>query len=251
MSYIHRDRLPYSSTLGTYEMTTASLRIACLLFVATAAARADNIIDYYLVTTDISGARMELDNTHSGIWLFQAASTWNVLGAKFWMKEDQGATAATVLALWEGLPSSGSKVTEKQLSHTDFCAQVSNCQQFDEHDYQFPSQYTLTSGLTYTLVLSSDVQASGSQQYSLKSDGAKAYFYDSSVLPNSDPPAGAGLPPGNLNGPIQFTYGNEQDLGLAAVPEPLSFLLVGSGLLLVCRRRRSGLVPANRRQSTQ
>jgi hypothetical protein len=248
-------RFPLSGLLG-------------LLALSPAAALASPV--YFAIQTDITGAQTQIDATHSTTWTISTGAAWSFGGGTFTMKEGSNATAPVRLSVYEGTNFTGRLVANIELTNAAFCAQVANCQQFNEIDFLFGTPATLDAYKTYFLNLTSAANDRANQQYFIKGASAALNFVDATgvtipagyfqmgSLPPITPPPGDPAGPSDPNSPSGPTgsggsttsggstgSGGSTSTGFpppAVVPAPGALGLFAFGLLALgaTRLRRRG-----------
>ena len=163
---------------------------------------------YFLVATSQATGNTQLDETHTRIWEFNPAWDWEIGGGNFVIKRGNTTTLPAVLALHLG------SATGDLLTSVSVDPSVATTT-YAPVDFLFNTSYTMTAGLTYTLVLSSATGDNGSQQYFIKGgdNGFEGFEFQDETgnpLPESDPTPPTG--------------------GAEAVPEPASMLLTACGI---------------------
>ena len=144
---------------------------------------------YYLATGQ-TGAQTQIDVNHSSSWTLIPNVAFDLGGGLFVMKDGSSTTQTLMLSIYQGTNTSGTLVDTVTLNHTQFCAQVTNCGQFDVHSFLFSSPVPLTIGTTYFVQLTSTAPDVQSQAYFIKSD---FYFIsDAAGTPIQPEPVGFG-----------------------------------------------------------
>lgn len=172
---------------------------------------------YYLATGQ-TGAQTQIDVNHTSSWLMTPNSIFDLGGGLFTMKDGSSTSATITLSLYQGISASGSLLGSLNLTHTNFCAQVGNCGQFDSHPFSFGVPISLVPGTTYFAALTSSAADVQSQAYFIKND---SFFI-------SDQNGSQILPQPVTFGPPTAT----------PTPEPGSLALLGIGLGLVLASSR-------------
>jgi hypothetical protein len=180
-------------------------------------------IDY--LATNQTGAQTQVDVAHTSTWLFTPTIDFLFGGGLFDMKDGSNTSANLQLSLFQGSDASGLLLDSVSLTHTTFCNQVPNCNQFDLHQFFVTAPLLLTTGTTYFAQLTSLAPNTQNTAYFIKS--TTSFIANQTGVPvNPSPIAGAGATGGGAP---------------TATPEPATFLLIGLGLgacALVERRKR-------------
>jgi hypothetical protein len=223
---------------------------------------------YFAIQTDITGAQTQIDVGHTTTWTISTGAAWSFGGGTFTMKEGSNTTAPVRLSVHEGTNNTGPLVASIELTNAAFCAQVTQCQQFNEIDFLFGTPATLDAYKTYFLNLTSTAGDRANQQYFIKGASADLTFVDGNgtaipanhfrmgSLPPITPPPGDPEGPSDPNGPSgpKDSGGSTGSSGStgpsgptgpgfpppAVVPAPGALGLFAMGLLgLLATRRRA------------
>lgn len=163
----------------------------------------------YYFTTGQAGAQTQIDLNHATTNTFTATSAWELGGGDFTMKSGGTTTALINLALYQGTSAAGTLLATLTDTNAQFCtAHGGNCQSFNTTPFHFTNPYTLTTGVTYFLALTSPALDTQSTAYFIK--GLDALTIRT---------AGGALLPNQTIGPV------------VNVPEPSSVALAGLALL--------------------
>jgi hypothetical protein len=163
------------------------------------------------VATDQTGAQTQIDIDHASSWVLNVQTTFDLGGGLFTMKDGQTTADDITFSLYQGSDSTGTLLDSVTLTHAAFCSQVSNCGNFEFHQFFFVTPIQLDSGNTYFATLTSSAPDTQSLAYFIKSD--TFYASDETGTPVDSSPFDSVADP--------------------AVPEPASFFLAGGGLLLL------------------
>lgn len=139
-------------------------------------------------------------------------------GGLFSMKSGVSTSATVLLSLYEGADASGPLLASVDLSLAIFCAQVSNCGQYEFHQFFFSAPASLAVGTTYFAALTSSASDVQSLAYFIKND---SYFIADEV--------------GAKINPQPVTFGSPStipDPALVPEPRPLTLMGIGLGLIL-------------------
>lgn len=195
---------------------------------------------YYFVTTDHTGAQVQLDANHSSFWSFTPSVSFLLGGGKFVLKEGPATSGDTLFSVWQGAynptppPDPRTSLT---YSHATWRAQHPGGTGGAEQSFALTpyllsnaatwlapgvvletAAYRLQAGTTYTIALTSNAGIAGSRQYFIK-DPDTVGFYDEYN--------------NRLDTPPTITYN-----GPTPIPEPSSWLLLAGGMGLVAVSRR-------------
>jgi hypothetical protein len=124
---------------------------------------------YYLGTGQ-NGAQTQVDVNHTSTWLFTPNIAFDLGGGLFQMKDGPKTSADIVLSVFLGSDATGTLLGAVSLTHTDFCAQVNHCNQFDSHQFFFDNPIHLAPGVTYFGELTSVAADAQTQAYFIKEE---------------------------------------------------------------------------------
>ena len=161
---------------------------------------------YYLETGQ-TGAQTQIDVNHTSTWSFTPNISFDFGGGLFVMKDGSKTSAQLALSLFQGSDATGPLLGSAGLTHTEFCAEVTNCGQFKYHQFFLDTPIPLVSGMTYFAALTSAAADVQNQAYFIKSD---TFVSDQNGTAIDPQPIGSN----------------------ASAPEPDSIVLMGLGLLI-------------------
>lgn len=223
MNFSFSDRIARPSPSRLRLQLQRSFLVGAFVVLTTTVGQAATI--YYLATGQ-TGGQTQIDVNHTSSWLMTPNTDFQFAGGLFTMKDGQTTASAITLSLYQGLDSSGTLLGSTVLSTPTFCASVSNCGQYNYHEFDFTTPFTLSTGATYYLALTSVAPDVQSQAYFIKND---SFFISDQV--------------GNAIQPQPVTFGTPS---AATVPEPESIWLtaLGAGCLFGTQRWRRSRRPA-------
>jgi len=193
-------------------------------FLALASASVCSATTIYYLGTDQTGAQTQIDVAHTSTWLLTPNTDFSFGGGLFNMKDGSAATADVTLSLYQGTDATGPLLASMSLNNTAFCAQASNCGQYQYHQFFFTSAIPLLTGVNYFAALTS----------SAVNTQSAAYFIKSTVYFISDQSGTAIVP-----SPIVTA-------AAANAPEPSGLVLIciGLGMVMLMRNRRDARAAA-------
>lgn len=172
------------------------------------------------LATDQTGANTTIDNVHTSSWAFTPNQDFTFGGGLFQMKAGGSVVDDIFLTIYQGVDATGTQLGQVDLTPAAFCAEVSNCGNYDVHDFFFVSAILLTDGTAYYVALTSNAPTvPQSQDYFIK-PGTTFFMGDTNGNPAVPQPIG----------------------GAGVVPEPATFALMGGGLIALGLFRRRLMV---------
>jgi len=197
-----------------------NLKFTLAFFYAVSICGASPIDPVYFLQTGHTGAQTQIDVNHTSTWTFTPTIDFQLGGGILEMKAGHNTSEDITLDFWQGPAASGTPFASITLSHTEFCAGVTNCGQFTYHQFAFTSPLPLlVAGTTYFAALTSLAPDVQSKAYFIKAD---SYISDA----NGDPVDPQPIVSANI----------------ASAPEPGTFVLIGLGLITASvkfRRKKS------------
>jgi len=170
----------------------------------------------FYVATNQSGAQTQIDVNHSSTWVFTPNVDFDFGGGLFYMKAGSSSTADVVFSLYQGTDATGTLQASVTLTNTQLCAQAS-CGQFNVHQFfEVVPRPALVTGTTYFAALTSNAVDTQNEAYFIKTGGF--FMGDANGVPADPQPVGGGA---------------------ATTPEPVTFGLIGFGLVCLALARRS------------
>jgi hypothetical protein len=167
----------------------------------------------YFLATDQTGAQTQIDEAHTSAWTFSPNILFDMGGGIFEMKAGNSAAADVTLRLYQGADASGTLLATTVLTNTTFCAQVSNCGQFNPHQFFFAAPIALQVGTTYALILTSPAIDTQSTAYFIKDNNRFISDINGTAIT-----------------PSPVTFGGPSTT--ETTPEPSAWILMLSGLAL-------------------
>jgi hypothetical protein len=183
---------------------------------------------YYLVTTSQATANTQLDINHTRSWSFSPTEDFDLGGGSFKIKKGPSTTIDAVLTLFAG---TGLDLIDDPV-HVG--ATIVSKSSYEYAAFLFDTPITLTAGSNYVLMLTSLTGDVGSEQYFIKGGSNAGDFGFYETYPEGDDPAPAPTNDGPAS-PVFDPLGGESG---GDVPEPGTYLLVGSTLLIVTQIRK-------------
>jgi len=164
----------------------------------------------FYIATDHTGAQTQVDVEHTPTWTFTPIADFTFGGGLFERKEGRSTSADLHFSLYQGSDASGVLLGSLSLTESAFCAQVSNCGQFQLHQF-LTSAIPLVTGTTYFAQLTSGAVDTQDEAYFIKS--VSYFIADINGDPVGDSPIGGGV-----------------SASVIANPEPSSMVLLGLAL---------------------